>query len=81
MVIDAVLRNLELIGEAANNIPEKLTEKFAEIPWSDIIGLTVIAAHKYFKVDLNIIWEIVKENIPETKPKIVRMYEELYPDQ
>lgn len=79
MVIDAVVRNLELIGEATNNIPKEITDKYADIPWSDMIGLRIIAAHGYFKVDLNIIWEIVKRDMPETKPKILKMLNDLYP--
>ena len=78
MVIDAVVRNLELIGEAANNVPKEITQRYSNIPWSDIKGLRIIAAHGYFKVDLNIIWDIIKKNIPKTKPKILERYNELY---
>jgi uncharacterized protein with HEPN domain len=46
-----------------------------------MIGLRIIAAHGYFKVDLNIIWDIVKKNIPETKPKIIKMLNDQYPNQ
>ncbi len=81
MVIDAVVRNLELIGEAANNIPKDITDKYSDIPWSDIKGLRIIAAHGYFKMDLNIIWDIIKKNIPETKPQIFEMYNDLYKKQ
>ena len=55
MVVDAVLRNLEIIGEASGNIPEDTREKYSDIPWRRIIGLRNIAIHKYFGVDLAII--------------------------
>ena len=52
MVIDAVLRNLELIGEASKNIPEEIKSRFPNLPWPEMIGLRNIAAHGYFKIDL-----------------------------
>ena len=73
MVADAVLRNLEIIGEASGNIPEDTREKYPDIPWRRIIGLRNIAIHKYFGVDLAIIWEIITRNLPETKPKVTAM--------
>jgi len=73
MVADAVLRNLEIIGEASGNIPEDTREKYPDIPWRRIIGLRNIAIHKYFGVDLAIIWEIITRNLPATNPKITAM--------
>ncbi len=77
VVVDAVIRNLEVIGEAAKNIPEEIKEKYPDIPWNRIIGLRNIAIHEYFGIDLNIIWEIVTNNLPETKPKIESMLKSL----
>jgi uncharacterized protein with HEPN domain len=73
MAVDAVIRNLEIIGEASRNIPEGLREKYPDIPWKRMIGLRNIAVHEYFGVDLGIIWEIISRNLPETKPKIGAM--------
>ncbi|MCD6093211.1 MAG: DUF86 domain-containing protein [Candidatus Omnitrophica bacterium] len=70
MVVDAVIRNLEIIGEASSNIPEDVREKCPDIPWRRMIGLRNITIHEYFGVDLGIIWEIINRNLPETKPKI-----------
>ncbi len=70
MVIDAVLRNLEIIGEASRNIPDEVKEQYARIPWKRMIGLRNIVIHEYFGVDLGIIWEIVTSNLPEIKPLI-----------
>ncbi len=73
MVIDAVIRNLEIIGEASSNIPENLRKKNPNIPWKRMIGLRNITIHGYFGVDLSIIWEIITKNIPEPKPNIIQL--------
>jgi uncharacterized protein with HEPN domain len=73
MVIDAVIRNLEVIGEASTNIPEDIRKKYPAIPWKRMIGLRNIVIHGYFGIDLGIIWEIITRNLPETKPLIVEM--------
>lgn len=77
IVIDAVLRNLEVIGEAASNIPEDLRERYAHIPWRRIIGLRNIVIHAYFDVDLAIIWQIIQVNLPSTKKDLIEMRSDL----
>ena len=71
--VDAVIRNLEIIGEASKNIPAELKDKFPQIPWKKMMGLRNIVAHEYFGVDLNIIWEIASKNLPGVKPEIERI--------
>ncbi len=78
MVVDAVLRNIEVIGEAAAQIPETIKQQYSNIPWKKIIGLRNIVVHEYFGIDLDNIWKIVTENIPETKPQLVEMFEDLF---
>jgi len=73
MVVDAVIRKLEVIGEASKNIPEDIKKQYPEIPWKRIIGLRNIAVLEYFGIDLSIIWEIITSDLPETKPKVVVM--------
>ena len=68
--VDAVIRNLEIIGEASKNIPSELKDKFPKIPWKRMMGLRNIVIHEYFGVDLKIIWEIARENLPGVKPLI-----------
>lgn len=70
MVVDAVIRNLEIIGEASKNIPDEIREQNSEVPWKKMVGLRNIATHAYFGVDLEIIWEIITKNLPETKNQI-----------
>ena len=77
LTIDAVLRNIEIIGEAANNLSEEIYDKNENIPWGRMIGLRNIVIHEYFGVDLNIIWQIITVNLPETKPKIEEILKEI----
>lgn len=55
LVLDAVVRNLEIIGEAAKNIPSQIREKYFEIEWKKIAGIRDILAHEYFGIDLEVV--------------------------
>ncbi|RJP34021.1 MAG: DUF86 domain-containing protein [Actinobacteria bacterium] len=68
--LDAVLRNLEIIGEAAKNVPSEVRQRHPDIPWGRMTGLRNIVSHEYFGIDLSIIWRIVTVNLPETEPLI-----------
>jgi len=75
----AVVRALEIIGEAAKNIPDDIRKNYPEIPWKDIAGMRDKVIHEYFGVKLSIVWRAVKEEIPPLKPifkKILRDLEE-----
>ena len=65
MTQDAVLRNLEVIGEAVKNLSPNLTAAHPEIPWKRIAGLRDILIHHYFGVDLEIVWRVVEDRLPE----------------
>src|SRR5437868_14942419 len=65
MRIDAVIRNLEIIGEAAKMIPESIRVEYPNVEWKKIAGLRDILAHHYFEVDLDIVWDIVQNKLPE----------------
>ncbi|NQV19349.1 MAG: DUF86 domain-containing protein [Armatimonadetes bacterium] len=73
MIIDAVVRNLEIIGEAARYLEDDFREANARIPWRNMIGLRNIMIREYFGIDLNIIWKIVTDDIPKTKPEILKL--------
>lgn len=62
--IDAVIRNLEIIGEASNNIPEEVTSKYPELPWKKMYGLRNLIAHEYFGIDYENIWKIISDELP-----------------
>ncbi|WP_018248786.1 HepT-like ribonuclease domain-containing protein [Orenia marismortui] len=70
MLIDAVLRNIEIIGEASNKVSDEIRHEYDDVPWRKMIGLRNIVIHEYFGVDLGIIWQVISVNLPETKPKI-----------
>lgn len=67
MVIDAVTRNYEIIGEAANQIPETVKEKYPELPWRQMYGLRNFAVHEYHTIDPQILWEIAEDHLIENK--------------
>lgn len=68
--IDAVIRNFEIIGEAANRIPDEIKDKFNEVNWHRIRGFRNRIVHDYMGVDLEIIWEIIEKNLDELKEQI-----------
>lgn len=67
MVIDAVTRNYEIIGEAAHHIPENIKEKYPELPWRQMYGLRNFAVHEYHIIDPQILWEIAEDHLIDNK--------------
>jgi uncharacterized protein with HEPN domain len=63
MRVDAVLRNLQIIGEAVKNVPPEIKTKYPTLSWEKIGGLRNLLVHEYFRVNLEIIWSIVQEQI------------------
>lgn len=68
--IDAVIRNIEIIGDAVTQIPLEIRREFPEIPWSKIVGVRNIVIHRYFGVDIETLWIIIKEQIPRLKEQV-----------
>jgi uncharacterized protein with HEPN domain len=62
--IDAVVRNLEIIGEATRQLPEAFTTRHAQVPWAQMAGLRNRIVHEYFGLDLDIIWTIIHDDLP-----------------
>lgn len=71
--VDAVIRNFQVIGEAAKNIPLELKLKYSEIPWDEMYGLRNRIAHEYFGLDYDIIWEIATVHLPRNQEDIERI--------
>jgi len=63
----AVLRGLEIIGEATKNLSEKLKIKYPQVPWREIAGMRDKLIHQYFGVDLELVWETTRTDLPELK--------------
>ena len=62
--IDSVLRNLEIIGEASRHVPTDIRIRYPDIPWVEMLTMRNIVIHEYHGVNLEIIWQTVKENLP-----------------
>ena len=75
--IFAVIRALEIIGEAVKNIPEGFREKYPQIPWKDMAGMRDKLIHEYHGVRLDVVWETVKKEIPPFKPLFEKILREI----
>lgn len=75
MTYDAVLRNLELIGEAATHIPEAVRDAHPEISWRAIVGARNRLAHSYLLIDDEIIWTMIEDAVPSLLPALRALLE------
>jgi uncharacterized protein with HEPN domain len=64
MRFDAVLHNLHVIGEAVKNLPSTFRERHRDIPWREIAGMRDFVAHAYFALDLDILWDAIRHEVP-----------------
>lgn len=67
---DAIVRRLEIIGEATKNLPQNFKERHANINWKDITGMRDKIVHEYFDIDLKVVWDTIKNDLPTFKKQI-----------
>ncbi|MCK4738327.1 MAG: DUF86 domain-containing protein [Deltaproteobacteria bacterium] len=71
--LDAVIRNLEVIGEAVKKIPNEVRVKYPLVEWKKMAGLRDILIHEYYGIDVNIIWDIIQNKLPVLEVEIKKI--------
>lgn len=71
--INAVIRSLEVLGEAAKRIPTSFRQKHPDLPWSKMAGMRDVLIHDYMGVDLKTVWKVAQERLPELKPSLEKL--------
>ena len=69
----AVVRALEIIGEAAKQIPDDVRQKYPTVPWREMTGMRDKLTHEYFGVNLEVVWKTIRRDLPSMKPLIAQM--------
>jgi uncharacterized protein with HEPN domain len=71
--IDAVVRNITIIGEAAGNVPPEVTDRHPDVPWREMRDFRNVVVHGYFGVDLRIVWDTAQTDLPPLVPAFRRL--------
>ena len=73
LVIDAVIRNLEVIGEASKSIPANIRRLYPDIPWAQMSGMRNILIHEYFRADIKTVWQTIKKYLPKLQKQLLQI--------
>ena len=76
MAIDAVVRNLVVLGEASRHIPPTVESRHPEVPWDKMRGIRNVVVHEYFGVDAEILWQTARDDLPPLLPLLERVLRE-----
>lgn len=75
MCIDAVIKNLLVIGEAVKKIPEDIKSEHPSVDWRNIAGLRDVLIHAYFRIDNDLIWDIIQNKLKNLRDEVLKIYE------
>jgi len=73
----AVIRKFEIIGEATKNVPDEIKEKHPTLPWKEMAGMRDRLIHGYFGIDTKLVWDTIHMRLPELKPKVKKILDEI----
>jgi len=81
LVFDAVVRNLEIIGEATKHLPAEILEMMPEVEWSKAAAFRDVIAHGYFGLNVHIIWDVARNKVPDISTSVEKLLTQLRNDQ
>ena len=73
----AILRSLEVIGEAVKQIPQNLRDKHPKVPWRDVAGMRDVLIHAYFGIEQDQVWGVIVKDLPVLKKEVIKMLKEI----
>ncbi len=77
IIQDAVIRNFEIIGEATKRLSPELRANYPDVPWQQVAGFRDVLIHDYLKVNLNRVWGVIEQNLPELKTTVEAILQEM----